>query len=390
MILRGFLTVTAAAFWVSSSVLSHEEDTQLATFLKRSLEDIGTLVQQDPFGASVEAALQQRKVYDQIWLYLSNSNASDGLGPHPERERRIAFVERSLDQYQPALISAFRGQLQAGTLSGRTFNVLEYSRASAPLKDTLKELAASPTANGVTVVQAYDLMFRQQLDDAADRQSLIERVQMHLERSSAADVAKELIAKASTVWAFEGMMPLYRQWLSLPYSKESVPKGRGMQTLANLYARASDGLMAFGTKGADLLPLLRLRLDELSRADDEHSHHIAMLLQQAIDVAEGKVMPRSCGNSKGKYLGVSQSVIPAWNTAHPESTSKANPTGDPSPISQSPPASSSPQAATDVKKAQRKFAQPTTEQPESTAWPLVIVMIAAALGLLWLVLKRRT
>jgi hypothetical protein len=370
----------------SFGVVAQEPDAQLASFLSGTLGDITTIVQKDSTGATLEAALEQRKVYDQIWLYLSNSNAGDGLGPNPERDRRVAVVERTLDQYQPALISAFHGQLQAGASSGRVFNVLEYSRASPALKATLKKLIASPAASSAAVVQAYDLMFRQQLEDAADKQSLIERVQMHLDRSTAADVAKELIGKAATVWALEDMMPLYREWLSLPYSKENVPKGRGMQSLANLYARASDGLMALGSKGADLLPLLSLRLDELNRADDEHSHNTATLLQQAIDVVAGKAMPRSCGNSKAKYLGASQVVIPVWKAAHKDANPKIYPSGD-HPSSQSQPNGSiksppTPQAP-DTKPA------PTGEEStSSTPWAIVVVMIAAAMGLLWLVLKR--
>jgi len=99
-------------------------------------------------------------------------------------------------------------------------------------------------------------------------------------------------------------------------------------------------------------------------------------------MVEGKCNPKPVVSWKGVLLGVSSKAYPAWLAEHKPSATASS---SPDTVLPSPP----PRTPGKPNNGAEKSTQ-STDDASSAPWAGWVVMIAAAIGFLGLVLKRRT
>ena len=138
---------------------------------------------------------------------------------------------------------------------------------------------------------AYEILFRtRQFDDEVKQKFLDTILQEPSQRE------RDTLASLATPWAIEEMLPIYEEMLNRPFLAEYIefkghmpledPKSNitGHKTAARYVKRA-------GPSAAKLLPLLRMRIEEITTKFPTNSELLVSTLKEAVKVAEGTRAP---------------------------------------------------------------------------------------------------
>ncbi len=122
----------------------------------------------------------------------------------------------------------------------------------------------------------------------------------------------ELCSNAVGKWgAFPELLEVYRAFLAEPFTPVNTSKYGGKGRLYGRYSLAADGLSRFGVLAKDFIPLVKERMAQLNRKDEEESGSIGYLTE-SLERLEGKRRPINTVNLKSQHLGVSHEANARW------------------------------------------------------------------------------
>jgi hypothetical protein len=281
--------------------------------LERDLNELPEILARDPTGRMAQQHLnRQRVAIDVIQPYIYTIPGALHEDP-PGRSALVSQIEGWLAPFEPTLVAMLSATARDNIAPNAAVQVLFFAKPSDHLKDALLTVARDPMTNPQMAGEAYEALFMLELDDQRVRNEVIEQIGKRDELHTRAELGKALLVSASTRWAMEEMLPLYRQYLSVPYRSENYPKRGGKQRLLGDYDMAIRGLKAFGELGQPLAQLLKARLSEL---DPSENSDLINSFNETIMMVEGKCNPKPAVSWKGKLLGVSKKAWPRWIANH--------------------------------------------------------------------------
>lgn len=347
------------------------------------LEQLPTLLKTDPSGVEAQKYLAKNELTSNTILNYFYGVESPLHDPTPERQQRVAEVEGFLNAHEAAMLDLLRASSSSNKAPDQLHRILMMTKPTPEVKDALLEVIHSETATQSAVIYAYSTTFNLKLDDKALHQEIAQTFAHRHDLHTRAELSRSLLGSAMTRWTLDEAEPFFAEFLSIPYKPENFPKRGGKVTLSSQYAMAASGLMAYGVRGAKYAGLLKARLAELESDSDGDAQNTATVLREVIPIVEGQVTPKPIINFKGQLLGISQVAWPEWQAAHGGTSSSASQRSKPAPPIVHPPTQKAPEAKPTV-------ATPREEPTSSTPWSIIVALIVAALGLLWLLLKRRS
>lgn len=301
--------------------------------------------------------------------------------PTPERQKRVRDVEDALSAHEQTLVALLRASASQTEVPDQLHRLIVFAPSTPAIKAALIEITQRSDASRSAALDAYNTLFKLKLDDDKLRQDVTTKIGFRDELHTRADQANELLVNAATQWGMAEMEPLFRDFLSVPYKLENYPKRGGRAKLQTHYELAVRGLAAFGKRAASFADLLKARLAEMDPAEDAD---LINACKETILIIEGKVNPKPMINLKGQLLGVSQVAWLEWRTTHGvDAAAMSQTTKD---------AALSVLSQTASKKTPEAKPTPTTPSNEPTSsapWSIIAMLIVAAIGLLWLLVKKR-
>jgi hypothetical protein len=370
------------AFTVILGVATDSNSQQSGGHVKARIElvlnQLPSLLSSDGTGRSAQELVNdERLIIDTIQPYFYEIPGALHESS-PAREERIRQVETWLAPFEPTLVGVIDASARNNEVPNAVASLLAFAKPTPTLRSALLKIARDPTADRQKAAEAYDALFMLALDDAEVRKEVRDKVEWRNEWHTRAELATDLLVRGSTRWSLPEFEDLYRDFLSIPYKPENYPERGGRAKLQHQYDVSIRGLKAFGRMGASFADLLKARLAEMDPIEDSD---LINSCKETILMVEGKCNPKPVVSWKGVLLGVSSKAYPAWLAEHkPSSTASSSP----DPLLPSPP----PQTPGNNNGAEKSTQ--STDDVSSTPWAVWVVMIAAAIGFLRLVLKRRT
>lgn len=372
--------------WVLSStcLLSQQLTAELVKGkIDEVLGQLPRLLKADPSGVEAQRYLAKNELTNNTILSYFYGVESPLHEPTPERQQRVAEVEGFLNAHEAVMLDLLHASSSSNKAPDQLHRLLILTKPTPEVKGALLEVIHSETAAQSAVIDAYSTIFNLKLDDKALHQEIAQTFAHRHELHTRAELSRFLLGSAMTRWTLEEAEPYFAEFLSIPYKPENFPKRGGKVALSSQYAMAASGLMAYGERGAKYSELLKARLAELEADSDGDAQNTAVVLREVIPIVEGKVNPKPIINFKGQLLGVSQVAWPEWRAAHGGTATSAPQSSKPAPPIVQQPTSKAAEA------------KPTTstrseELTSSTPGSIIVVLIVAVIGLLWLLLKRRS
>lgn len=377
--LTALLLAFASVMSITVEATAQQSAGQVKARIDLVLKQLPALLISDPTGRSAQELVNRdRLIIDTIQTYLY---AIPGAlhESSPAREERVRQIETWLAPFEPTLVGVIDASARDNEAPNAVASLLAFAKPTPTLRAALLKVARDPKADTQKAAEAYDTLFMLVLDDAAVRKEVREKVEWRDELHTRAGLAADLLLHGASRWGLSEFEDLYRNFLSIPYKPENYPARGGRAKLQNQYDIAIRGLKAFGTLGASFAELLNARLAEMDPVEDAD---LINSCKETILMVNGKCNPKPVMSWKGAFLGVSNKAYPAWLADH---TTPA--TAAPSPDALAPPFTTSTQGK------RSKGAETSTQSANdtsSTPWLMRVVLIVAAVGLLWLLLKRHS
>jgi hypothetical protein len=372
-IVAGFL-VLAFTSW-----LHGQDDGPVKQRIDEVLGALPGLLNSDPTGVAAQKHLRENELTNRVILPYFYEADSPLAEPSQERRRRIKHVEDVIHEHESSLLSVLTASSKQNEVPDQMHRLLVFARATPEVKATLLQIATNESPVGSSGEDAYNTLFMLGLDDENVRQGVIEAISHRDELHTRATMAKELLGGAALRWGMKELLPLYQNFLSVAYKAENYPKRGGRAKLQSQYLLSVRGLAAFGKDAAGIAELIKARVAEMDPVEDAD---LIATSNETLLILEGKLRPKPLLNLKGELLGISKSAYPASSPTYgtgkgamPLSSGTAS-----QPILPAAPEARTTSAAT----------TPGEEPASSTPLSIMVVLIAAALCLLWLVLKRRS
>ncbi len=120
-----------------------------------------------------------------------------------------------------------------------------------------------------------------QLDDENVRAEVISHLSFKDQATTRADLANYLLEGVALQWAIPEAEGYFEKLLSVPLTVQSYPMKGGRQKLVANYGWAVEGLSRFGLVGSRQLDIVRARLQELNR-DEEDEERLAKAIETCI------------------------------------------------------------------------------------------------------------
>jgi hypothetical protein len=288
------------------------------------------------------------------------AESQDWAHPSPARKAIIEKWGKALEPYTRELVDLALGDDYLKTYSARqSRSLLDFA---APSEKFASEVRKHMTANSPHVLEdAASLLFEHRLLSEADKNAL-----RQLMPSAKNDEDK--IRYALTLYSYG--IPDWENFL-LEYAKATIetrPPSNDPEVISKFYRFALVIPRGLGTKAQPLVPALEALVEYMKVNCPGYLPHA----ESARDAAKGlsAETPRDAKNGSGFLI---QSL--AADVKQVE--------GNLNPSEQSPPT---------LKKAPEtkpSLTTPSEDPASSTPWSIIVVLIVAAIGLLWLLLKKR-
>ena len=372
------------AMWVMSStcLLSQQLTAELVKGkIDEVLGQLPRLLKADPSGVEAQRYLAKNELTNSTILSYFYGVESPLHEPTPARQQRVAEVEGFLKAHEAVMLDLLHASSSSNKAPDQLHRLLMMTKPTPEVKSALLEVIHSETSAQSAVIDAYSTIFNLKLDDKALHQEIAQTFTHRHELHTRAELSRSLLGSAMTRWTLEEAEPYFAEFLSIPYKPENFPKRGGKVALSSQYAMAASGLMAYGERGAKYSELLKARLAELDADSDGDAQNTAAVLREVIPIVEGKVNPKPIINFKGQLLGVSQVAWPEWRAAHGGTATSAPQSSKAAPPIVQQPTSKAPEA--------KPATTPREEPTPSAPWSVIVVLIVAAIGLLWLLMKNR-
>ncbi len=370
------LLASTVVLSITVEVAAQQPADQVKARIDLVLKQLPLLLTSDPTGRSAQNYVnRERLIVDTIQTYFY---AIPGAihESSPARAERIRQVETWLAPFESTLIEVIDASARDNEAPNAVASLLAFAKPTPSLRAALLKIARDSKTDTQKATEAYNTLFMLALDDAAVRREVREKVEWRDELHTRAELAAGLLLHGSSRWGLPEFEDLYRDFLSVPYKAENYPARGGRSKLQNQYDIAIRGLKAFGTLGASFGDLLKARLAEMDPVEDAD---LINSCKETILMVEGKCNPKPLVNWKGVFLGVSSKAYPAWQAGH-----KASATLSPRPNAAAP----SLESPTEGKITKDKEASSQPGDDTLTRWGIIIVLVVASCGLLWLLLKR--
>jgi hypothetical protein len=297
----------------------------------------------------------------------------------PERQMRINEVEQAIAPFTSDLLKVVERTSASRTRPNVATQLLSFAPASAAIKSRIESLVKSQTASPDMVAEAVDLLFMLQLDDKPFREEIIGKLSWRDELHSRAKIGDALFVGVATRWPIPEALDYFSGILSVPLKPGSYPERGGRSKLITDFSLAVEGLSRFGTLGASCLNLLKARLLELDLQDSDEAQ-LVKAIEACIARLEGRAAPEIAVSWKGQLIGVNRQAMSEWTRTSKSAPTVTTPRPKPPPVVQPPAPKKAPEA---------KSVAANEESTTSTPWSVIVVLIVAAAGLLWLLVKNR-